>query len=129
MIASLLPTPQATPPSVYLGVPLFFGNPRHTFVFQVLDSIRSRLSGWKMKCLSFAGRLTLLKDVLLCIPLHISLAIPIPSKTCLQIEQLIRNFLWLVNLDRTGCNLVQWKTVCLPKSEGALCFAQGKGVQ
>lgn len=119
-IKGLLPIPQATPPSIYLGVPFFFGRPRHKFFNQVLDCIRSKLAGWKMKCLSFAGRLTLVKHVISSVPLHTSLVNPIPSKTCLQIEQLMRNILWSANLDARRCNLVRWETVCLPRYEGGL---------
>lgn len=80
MIAGLLSIPQATLPSVYLDVPLFFGSPRHNFLNKILDSIRSRLAGWKMKCLSFARRLIVVKHVLFSIPLHFSLAIPFQVK-------------------------------------------------
>lgn len=94
MVSSLIPIPQSSFPSVYLGVPLFFGNSRHVFFVKMLDSIRSRLAGWKSKCLSFAGRLIMVKHILSSIYLYTSLVILIPSKTCLQIERLLRNFLW-----------------------------------
>ena len=93
MVSSPIPIPQSSLPSVYLRVPLFFGGSRHVFFIKMLDSIRSRLVGWKSKCLSFAGRLIMVKHVLPSTYLHISLVIPIPSKTCLQIERLLRNFL------------------------------------
>ena len=54
------------------------------------------------------------------IPLHISLLLPIPTKTCNLIERLMRNFLWFDNLEKTNSNLVRWDLVCLPKSEGGL---------
>ena len=119
MIKGLLHIPQALLPSTYLGVPIFLGSSRHSHFNLILDSIRSRLAGWKFKCLSFAGRLIMVKHVLSSIPLHISLAIPIPSKTCPQIERLMRNFLWLVSPEKM-CSLVNWETVCLPKTEGGL---------
>ena len=83
MISEILPITRASIPSVYLGVPLFFGSSKHSHFNQLLDSIRARLDGWKAKCLSFVGRLIMVKHVLSSIPLHISLVIPIPSKTSL----------------------------------------------
>ena len=113
MVSELLPISQASLPSIYLGVPFFIGTSRHSHFNHLLDSIRARLDGWKAKCLSFAGRLILVKHMLSSIPLHISLVIPIPSKTCLQIERLMRNFLWSSSYDNKMSNFVNWeKSVC-----------------
>lgn len=106
MVTGLLQISVDHLPSVYLGVPLFYCSARHIYYFQkILDSIRSKLAGWKTKCLSFAGRLTLVRHVLSSIPLHISLVLP--SKTCLQIEGLMRKFLWFANPDKSRSNLVR----------------------
>ena len=59
-------------------------------------------------------------------PLHISLAIPIPIKTCLQIERLFKNFLWSSGPDKKRCNLVNWEKVCLPKAEGGIGLCRVK---
>ena len=91
-----------------------------------MDSIRVGLDGWKAKCLSFAGRLILVKHVLSSIPLHISLVISIPSKTYLQIERLMRNFLWSSSSEKKRSNLVNWEKVCVPKAEGGLGLRRGK---
>lgn len=128
MMSSLLPIPQASLPSIYLGVPLFFGNSRHAFFNEMLDSFRTRLTRWKTKCLSFARRLILVKHVLSSISLHISLVIPIPNITCLQMERHRRNFLWSANPDKLSSNLITWETVCLPKSEGGLGLFRVKEV-
>ena len=88
MIIGLLPIPRASLPLVYFGVPIFFGTSRHSHFTQILDSIRARLDGWKAKCLSFTGRLIMVKHVLSSIHLHISLVTPIPRKTSLSAEEL-----------------------------------------
>ena len=62
----------------------------------------------------------MVKHVLSSIPLHISLVLPIPSRTCLQIEKLIRNFLWSSSSDKKSSNIVKWDQACLPKVEGGL---------
>lgn len=46
--------------------------------------------------------------------------LPSPSKSCLQIERLMRNFPWSADPDRLRSNPVRWKIVCLPKSVGGL---------
>lgn len=72
------------------------------------------------KFLSSVGRLILVRHVLSSIPLHISLVLSLPSKTCLLIERMMRNFMWSPNLEKKKSNLVRWKTVHLPKEEVGL---------
>lgn len=107
MVTGLLQINVAPLPSVYLGVPLFFGSARHIHFNKILDSIRSKLASWKTKCLSFAGRLTLERHVLSFVPLHISLILPLPNYTCLHIERLVRNFMWSANPAQSRSNLVR----------------------
>eukprot|EP00268_Persea_americana_P045831 TRINITY_DN4696_c1_g3_i2.p1 TRINITY_DN4696_c1_g3~~TRINITY_DN4696_c1_g3_i2.p1 ORF type:complete len:180 (+),score=20.22 TRINITY_DN4696_c1_g3_i2:615-1154(+) len=93
-ISALLDIPIANPPSAYLGAPLFFGSPKFSHFTKLLDAQRAKLSGWKAKALSFAGRLILVKHVLSSIPLHISFSTPFPKKVSLYIEWILSNFLW-----------------------------------
>lgn len=52
----------------YLGVPILHNRVnRRSFQF-ILDKVDQRLSNWKVKTLSFAGRLTLTKSVLQSLP-------------------------------------------------------------
>ena len=69
----------------------------------------------KMSFFFFATRLTLVKHVLSSIPHHISSVIPLPSRTCLQIERLMRNSLWSADSIKSRSNFVRWKKICLPK--------------
>ena len=57
-------------PFVYLGLSIG-GNPRRlAFWDPVILSIKSRLSGWKSRFLSFGGHMTLLKSVLTSLPVY-----------------------------------------------------------
>ncbi|XXG42272.1 hypothetical protein AAC387_Pa01g2591 [Persea americana] len=97
MVSGLLQINPATLPSVYVGVPLFFGSARHGYFNKIMDFFSLRVSGWKAKCFSFAGRLILVKHVLSSIPIHISLVLPLHSRTRLLLERLMRNFIWSFN--------------------------------
>lgn len=68
------------------------------------------------------------KHVLSSISIHISLVIPIPSKTGLQMERLMRNFLWSANSKKRCSNFIRLETVCLPKFEGGLGLRSVKEV-
>ena len=55
---------------VYLGLPIGDNARRISFWNPLLNRIRTRLSGWKSKHLSFRGRLVLLKFVLSSLPVY-----------------------------------------------------------
>lgn len=68
--ASVLRCRVGTLPILYLGLPVG-GNPRRlNFWEPVVNRIKSRLSGWKSRHLSFGGRLVLLKSVLTSLPVY-----------------------------------------------------------
>jgi hypothetical protein len=57
-------------PFLYLGLPIG-GDPRRlSFWDPVVNKIRTRLSGWNSRFLSFGGRLVLLKYVLTSLPVY-----------------------------------------------------------
>ncbi|KAL2512548.1 RNase H domain-containing protein [Abeliophyllum distichum] len=72
-------------PFTYLGIPLFKGA-RKTFVYDdLLQKIKSRISGWAFRLLSSGGRITLLRCVLSSLPLYL-LQIMQPPKTSAEEE-------------------------------------------
>lgn len=75
---------------------------------------------WKRSSLSKTGKLTLIKSVLLSIPIYIlSLFIALP-KVVKEIEKVIRDFLWDASDTKKGYHYVKWKTCCLPLKTGGL---------
>ncbi|KEH26485.1 hypothetical protein MTR_6g461940 [Medicago truncatula] len=57
-------------PFLYLGLPIR-GNPRRLLFWEpIVNCIKSRLSGWHSRYLSFGGRLILLKSVLTALPVY-----------------------------------------------------------
>ena len=83
-----------------------FGTPKRLHLLPLIDSINARLSAWKAKFLSFAGRLILIKCVLSSIPINIALVLPLPTSTCKGIKRLMRNFLWTGNASSSKPNYV-----------------------
>ncbi|KAK8277284.1 hypothetical protein V6Z12_D10G255900 [Gossypium hirsutum] len=92
---------------------------RNTFFF-VLDKIRNCLNGWDARKLSFAGRLTLVKSVLLLIPNYFMTTAQIPIMICKEIEKVVRTFLWGSNNERKKVALVSWSDVCRAVDKGGL---------
>ena len=87
----------------------------------IVDTIKSKITGWGTSWLNFAGKVILIKAVLNSYLLYQCSLILAPVKIISQIEGLMRSFLW-----QGGANgskkfaLVNWKTVKMPKQEGGL---------
>ncbi|XP_028775264.1 uncharacterized protein LOC114732140 [Neltuma alba] len=102
----------------YLGVPLLHKRITKDTYRYIEDSINKKLSGWKAKSLSLAGRITLAQSVLSTIPFFAMQTTKLPAATCHRIETLIRNFIWGDSESHKSIHLVNWSTLCQPKNRG-----------
>jgi len=74
---------------LYLGLPIG-GDARRLFFWEpVIDRIKSRLSDWKSRNLSFDGRLILLKSVLSSMPVYALSFFRAPSGIISSIESIL----------------------------------------
>lgn len=86
----------------------------------MLERVSSRLSGWKGRFLSFAGRITLTKSVLASIPVHTMSSIQLSASVLNDLDKVSINFLWRSTNKRRRQHLIAWNRVCSPKQEGSL---------
>ncbi|GJZ64772.1 hypothetical protein Tco_0621468 [Tanacetum coccineum] len=75
---------------------------------------------WKNKSLSAARSLQLIQSVLSSMHIFWASVFILPSRILLDIEQLMRGFIWYQGYMRRGKAKVAWDIVCLPKKEGGL---------
>ncbi|GJV93480.1 reverse transcriptase zinc-binding domain-containing protein [Tanacetum coccineum] len=75
---------------------------------------------WKNKSLSIAGRLQLIHSILGSMHIYWASVFILPTRVLLNIEQLMRQFLWCHGSSGKGKSKVAWEIVCLPKHEGGL---------
>nr|GEX13993.1 hypothetical protein [Tanacetum cinerariifolium] len=80
----------------YLGVPIISSRIIYRDCRELIERVQNRIKDWKNKFLSAAGRILL------------------------DIEQLMRGFLWCQGDMHRGKAKVAWDVVCLPKKEGGL---------
>lgn len=95
----------------YLGVPSIQGRVKKDSYAYILDRVNSKLDGWKMKFLSFAGRQIMAQTILNTIPYYSMQTMFLPVGVLEQIEQKIRTFLWGGSENKRRCNLVSWDHV------------------
>lgn len=107
-------------PIRYLGLPLMSRKLKISEYAPLMTKINQRIQSWSAKLLSFAGRLHLLKTVILgTVDFWIS-AFVLPKGCIGNIESLCSRFLWSGNIEKRSIAKVAWKTVCLLKEEGGL---------
>nr|GEU44046.1 hypothetical protein [Tanacetum cinerariifolium] len=104
----------------YLGVPLVSSWLIFRDCKELIDKVENRVNDWKNKSLSFAGRIQLIQSVLGSLNLYWASVFALPSRVLLDIEQIMRGFLWCQGSMSRGKDKVTWEVVCLPKKEGGL---------
>ncbi|XP_060968504.1 uncharacterized protein LOC133036050 [Cannabis sativa] len=108
----------------YLGNPLLVSiKKREDFSF-LKAKVLNRLEGWKAKCLSHAGRLTLAQSVLRSIPCYAMSTFRIPRSICKDLDSIMARFWWKGNHGDSSNNhylaLKSWSAICQPKRNGGL---------
>ncbi|GJY34673.1 putative ribonuclease H-like domain-containing protein [Tanacetum coccineum] len=119
-ILQILPFEEGTLPVKYLGVPLVTSRLVFRDCKELIEKVQARVDDWKNKFLSAAGRLQLIRSVLSSMHIYWASMFILPSRVLLDIEQIIRHFLWSHGSSKRCQSKVAWEVVCLPKDEGGL---------
>ena len=104
----------------YLGVPTLSKRVTRATFQHILDRVEKRLSGWRTKFLSLAGRVTLIRTTVAAIPAYTMQTCRLPRSVCDDLDRKIRRFLWAGTSGERKAHLVAWATVTRSVSEGGL---------
>lgn len=107
-------------PASYLGLPLCLGPVSKSMWNPVVERVERKLSTWKASYLSMRGRVTLIKAVLLNLPIYYFSLFKCLNSVIKRIERLQREFLWYGNSTQRKYHLIDWESICKPKEEGGL---------
>ncbi|KAE8666141.1 hypothetical protein F3Y22_tig00112507pilonHSYRG00062 [Hibiscus syriacus] len=105
---------------VYLGMSVMHKCATCEFFSFIIDKIKSKIHGWSVRTLSFAGRITLANFVLMAIPTYFMQTCHFPSQACQDIEKLVQHFIWSSSNQTRGIPLVSWETLTQPRHNGGL---------
>lgn len=86
----------------------------------MIDKVKARIQNWKNKNLSFAGRLLLIMSVLCSLQIYWSSVFLLPASISIEIEGMLRGFLWCHSELKRGKAKVNWVDVCKPRKQGWL---------
>ncbi|PKU87688.1 Putative ribonuclease H protein [Dendrobium catenatum] len=119
-ISDLLNIPQTDRPLKYLGLPIFFKRLPHTDYQPLIKKVTKALEGWKVKLLSFGGRIQFLRFTIFNTIAYWIRGSILP-KFCLKIlNKLCSRFLYGRDIAARKLHLIAWKDTCLPKANGGL---------
>jgi hypothetical protein len=119
-ILTTMPFAEGQLPVRYLGVPLISSRLVYRDCSVLLEALDTRILSWKNRFLSFAGRLQLIKSVLLSMHIYWCSVFMLPARIVKELESKMTGFLWCQGKLQTGKAKVSWKAICAPKGEGGL---------
>jgi len=102
-------------PFIYLGMPVGGSHKHGTFWNGVIEKVHTRLSRWKGRCLTMAGRICLIKSVLSAILLFFMSLFKLPSGVAGKLIRIQRDFLWGWGAKGRKIAWVSWRLVCKPR--------------
>ncbi|GKD47497.1 retrovirus-related pol polyprotein from transposon TNT 1-94 [Tanacetum coccineum] len=96
-----------------------FGTLHHDCA-ELMEKVKRSVNDWKNMSLSFVGRTQLIRSVLGSMHVYWALVFILPTSLMLELEQVMRGFLWCQDEIKKGKAKVAWEVVCLPRKEGGL---------
>lgn len=129
LIRDLFGFPTMSSSSRHLGLPLILPRLIAEAFKDLQHRIECKVSGWKGKLLSQAGRNMLIKSVASSIPIYSMSSFLITQSICKNIDSLLRKFWWGYKLDgKQHLSLQSWNQICTPKSEGGMGIKKVQGM-
>ncbi|KAJ0482676.1 hypothetical protein HanIR_Chr13g0656551 [Helianthus annuus] len=108
----------------FLGLTIGANMKRIKFWKPVVDKFNTKLSAWKAKCLSFAGRMILAKAVMGALPNYYFSMYLAPKKVIQTLDAIRRDLVWGRKDGKNKIRWIAWNKMVRPKKYGG--FGIGK---
>ena len=103
----------------YLGFPILHKGANRRQYNDIVERVMNKLSRWKVKFLSFAGRFVLIKSAMAAIPNYVMQGTALPAHICDKLDKVNRNFYGAPQVIGKRCTWwVGIKLLNLRKKEG-----------
>ncbi|XP_022032888.1 uncharacterized protein LOC110933999 [Helianthus annuus] len=107
-------------PFTHLGIPIGVNMKRAKVWKPVMDRFLAKLSKWKARYLSFAGRMTLAKSVLGSLPSYFLSLFAAPKCVINKLEKIRREFIWGKSNSRHKLRWIRWELLMKSKKAGGM---------
>ncbi|MFS7930377.1 putative reverse transcriptase zinc-binding domain-containing protein [Helianthus anomalus] len=107
-------------PFIHLRIPIGVNMKREKFWKPMLDKISAKLSKWKARHLSFAGRMTLAKSVLGRIPSYYLSIFAAPKGIIQKMDKIRRDFVWGISDSGRKMRWIRWEYMMKAKKLGGM---------
>jgi hypothetical protein len=104
----------------YLGVPLHFEKLRREDLQPLIDSLLSRMAGWRGKLLSSEAKRILIQTCLASIPIYLLSFFSFPKWALQLINTQLANCMWNDEEGHKKIHLANWPSICMKKDYGGL---------
>ncbi|KAM6573037.1 hypothetical protein CsatA_017117 [Cannabis sativa] len=122
-IESVLQIRSSEAAGFYLGNPMFLSKKRSSDFGFIMERLKKRLEGWRLKTLSYAGRMTAVNTVALALPVYSMSTFTIPLTLSRKMDALVRRFWWTGGIEKNHYFASKsWDSLCQPKARGGLGF-------
>ena len=88
--------------SYYLGLPSVLCRSKWVIFGFLKDRLHTRLSSWKSKLLSRAGKSILMKTIVQALPTYSMSVFLIPSSVIEELQKMLTSFWWALNVKGIG---------------------------
>ena len=106
----------------YLGLPSLVGRSKKNTFHDLKDKLGKKLSGWKEKLLSNAGKEILITAVGQEIPFYTLSCFKLPNSLCDELVGMVHKFWWGQNNGVDKMAWLSWEKMCIPKETGGMGF-------
>lgn len=122
-LANILGVTQRLGAGKYLGLPSLVGRNRKTTFSFIKDRVWDKISSWKSKTLSMAGREVLIKSVVQATLSYYMSMYLIPPSLGDEIQRMMNSFFWgSSQRNNRGINWLDWDKLTIPKKFGGMGF-------
>lgn len=110
----------------YLGHRMLHRGRNKDGLKELVEKVYRRLEGWKLKCLSRAGRLTLAKSVLASLPIFQMQLEKLPAWVHKNLDKAVRSCIWGGYDGKRGVHLLSWEVLTKAKVDGGANIRRAK---
>lgn len=113
-------------PTRYLGMPFYVRRLKSRYWDTFVQKVQNKLIGWKVKCLTYARKIILIKIVLQSILVYSAMVFKLPINIYDKIDKICNRFLWSRDEEKTKNKFDHLEHYLYGKRKGRPCSKENE---